>query len=351
VGHRWGHLVAEAMRWLDVVDPAAHRRIKGLRLVTAYAIAALLGATPSIAGALPDARALAPLAGAFALWASVSEGRATRADSSRDLALLAAASAFGAASFVCLAPLCLVPELVLVTGAFFVGYLKGFGITGAGLGSQIYIGQLLAYSSHLGRADLPTIAVAGLLAALAAVVPRVLSGPAEHPTPFAPLPVSVRALRPELIMGLQAAVSALVIVALNVGIGLIESAWAITAATYVVAGSASGTADRVRRRIVGTLVGVPLGLACLPLAEFAPLLLWAGAALAMVIYAMALPEHYEVACGAFAFVLIATLAVNGEHAIAVFASRAWETLLGGALGLAAATFLLPLRPEATGHRG
>jgi hypothetical protein len=45
-------------------------------------------------------------------------------------------------------------ELTLVTGAFLVGYLKRYGILGAGIGSQIYIGQLLAYGAGLKRADL-----------------------------------------------------------------------------------------------------------------------------------------------------------------------------------------------------
>jgi NO-binding membrane sensor protein with MHYT domain len=55
---------------------------------------------------------------------------------------------------------------------------------------------------------------------------------------------------------------------------------------------------------------------------------WAAAALAMVIYAMALPERYDVACGAFAFTLIVTLAVSGDP-IPLLDSRAWETFLGG----------------------
>jgi uncharacterized membrane protein YccC len=148
-------------------------------------------------------------------------------------------------------------------------------------------------------------------------------------------------------MGLQAAAAAIIIVALNAAIGLAESAWAITACTYVVAGSASGTIDRVKRRVLGTALGVPLGLACLPLAAAAPLMLWAAAALAMVIYAMALPERYDIACGAYAFTLIVTLAVSGEHSVPLLAARAWETLLGGALGLAAATLLLPLQTSTT----
>lgn len=144
-------------------------------------------------------------------------------------------------------------------------------------------------------------------------------------------------------MGLQASLAALVIVALNQGVHLVESAWAITAATYVVAGSASGTIDRVRRRIIGTIVGVPLALACLPLVVHAPLVIWTMAALAMVVYAMALPNRYDIACGAYAFTLLVTLALTGEHSLPLLLARAWETVIGGVLGLLAALFIFPLK--------
>ena len=85
---------------------------------------------------------------------------------------------------------------------------------GAGIGSQIYIGQLLAYGANLSAADLKATVIAGLIAALASIVPRILSGPAEHP---ALLPASVPAavsgrwrLAPELVMGLQAAIGSLI---------------------------------------------------------------------------------------------------------------------------------------------
>ena len=96
--------------------------------------------------------------------------------------------------------------------------------------------------------------------------------------------------------------------------------------------------------MIGTVFGVPLGLACLPLAANLPLLLWTTAALAMVVYAMALPQRYDIACGAFAFTLMVTLAASGEDSVVLLAARAWETALGGAIGLAAALLLLPLRP-------
>jgi hypothetical protein len=354
---RWIPWLAVVVNWLEQVDPGMHRRIKGLRLVTAYGIAAALGSLRDVSHGLPSGLSLGSLAGGFALWASVSEARSTRFESNRDLLFLTAAATLGAASFIGFAPFLEQigrdgPELTLVTGAFLVGYLKRFGMLGAGIGSQIFIGQLLAYGAHLMPTDVWGTCVAGLIAALASIVPRVLSGPAEHPAPSPALPYGVASgrwrLSPELIMGLQAAAAALGVVALNQAIGLEESAWAVVACTYVVAATATGTMERVRRRIVGTLIGVPVGLVCLPIAEHAPLLIWAAAALAMIVYAMALPQRYDVACGAFAFTLVVTLAVSGPHSVALLTARAWETLLGGALGLAAASLVFPLRSSRPG---
>lgn len=92
--------VTKITRWLDRVDPGVHRRVRGLRLVTAYGIAAMLGALHDITQGLPDAASLGSLAGGFALWSSVSEGQAGRAKSARDLLLLGAAASLGAASFI-----------------------------------------------------------------------------------------------------------------------------------------------------------------------------------------------------------------------------------------------------------
>jgi hypothetical protein len=70
-------------------------------------------------------------------------------------------------------------------------------------------------------------------------------------------------------------------------------------------------------------------------------LIWDAAALAMVVYAMALPERYDFASGAFAFALIVTLAASGVHSVALLAARAWETLLGESLRIAAAMLIFP----------
>jgi uncharacterized membrane protein YgaE (UPF0421/DUF939 family) len=341
-----------ALAWLDRVDPGTHRRIKGLRLVTAYGLAASLGALQDVTQSVPPGVSVGALAGGFALWASVSEARTTRFESSRDLAVLCIAAAFGALTFALFGSTFREfgrggAELILVTGAFFAGYLKRFGLAGAGIGSQLYIGQLLAYGMDLRPGDSWAILIALLIGMLAAIVPRILSGPAEHPALLPALasePAYGRhVISPATAMGLQAACGALVVVVLNRAFGLAESAWAITACVYVVATSAVGTAERVRRRIYGTLVGVPIGIVCLPLAEHWPLVVWALSAFAMIAYAMALPERYDIACGAFAFVLIVTMAASGVHSVELLTARAWETLLGGALGLVASRVVFPLR--------
>jgi hypothetical protein len=340
------------MQWLETVDPGDHRRIKGLRLVTAFGIAALAGSLYARSHDLSDGNALGLTAAGFALWASVSEARGTRRESTRDLMLLALSAVAGALVTVALVPLVqdIAPaatEIVLVIGAFLVGYLRRFGITGTGIGSQFFVGQLLAFNARMTLADTAVILVAGVIAAVSSIVPRLLSGPAERPVaPLQNIPVVARSFPPELAMARQAAVGATVIVVLNAIIGLQESVWAITACGYVIAGSRTGTADRVRRRIVGTVIGVPLALVILPVALDYPLLIWATAALAMVVYAMALPERYDIACAAFAYTLVVTLAATGEHSYSLLAARLWETVLGGAAGLAAAMLVFPLRPVA-----
>src|ERR1700735_2065467 len=198
--HRLRALV-NVRQWLGRVDPVVHLRIKGLRLVTAYGIAAMLGTMPEISRAVPHASSLSSIAAGFALWASVSEGQSTRIKSSRDLLVLNAAAGVGAAIMIGLAPILTGagrpgPELALVGGAFLVGYLKRFGILGGGIGSQIYIGQLLAYGARLTSAGFRMVVVAGMIGALACIVPRVLSGPAELPGPTPPLGVPPRPTRP-----------------------------------------------------------------------------------------------------------------------------------------------------------
>jgi hypothetical protein len=305
----------------------------------------MLGALHDISYGLPDAGSLSALAGNFALWASVSEGQATRGRSARDLALLSLRATIGAASYIALAPMLAAagwPELVLVSGAFGAGYLRRFGALGGGLGSELFLGQLFALNAHLGLGDLKTVVFAGVIAAVAAVVPRMLSGPAERPPPAPPEVVTHGVVSPWL--GLQAAATAIIVV-LDFLVGLTEAVWAITACVYVIANSSSGTFDRVRRRIIGTAIGVPLGLAFLPIAAHTHIAVWAAAALAMMIYAMALPERYDIACGAFALILIVTLAAGGEHSISLLAARLRETLIGGLLGLTTALVLFPIRAD------
>jgi hypothetical protein len=347
---RFKHVISGGLRLtttigarFDQIDPGTHRRIKGLRLVTAFGLAAMLATTPGFAHG--RGMLLGTLAAGFALWASVSEARSTRYESARDLTLLCLAAGVGAASYAILTQWLGSEwaELALVSGSFCVGYLKRFGVLGGGSGSQLFIGQLLAYGATIVIGDLGTVAQAVGLAILASVIPRTLSGPAEQPALAAQLFLDEEdTFTPEFMMGLQAAIAALVIVTLGKFVGLTESAWAIAACTYVVANTTAGTIDRIKRRIAGTLVGVPLGLACLPVAPQMPLLIWAVAAIAMIVYAMALPERYDIACGAYAFALVVTMAATGEYTLATLAARAWETLIGGALGVTVVLLLEPL---------
>jgi len=347
---RWSAIAGRRV-WLERLDPGSRRRIKGLRLVSAYAIAVLVGALPGVNGRVAHGELLSFLAGGFALWASVSEAKETRGESCRDLVILCGAATVGALVMIGLAPLLSGhgrpgPEMTLVTGAFFVGYLKRFGILGAGIGSQIYIGQFLAYSAGLTMADLQLVGVAGLLSVVASVVPRLFSDLVEHvgPAPHVAVAMGGQVAAgglPGFVMGLQAAVAALAIVGLNDLIGLEESAWAITTCTYVIGNSRAGTIDRIRRRVLGTLVGVPIGLLFLPLAVHAPAVVWLAAAIAMIIYSMALPERYDVACAAYAFTLMVTMAATGDRSVSLLSARIWETLIGGVVGGVVAILIVP----------
>jgi uncharacterized membrane protein YccC len=143
-------------------------------------------------------------------------------------------------------------------------------------------------------------------------------------------------------MGLQAAIPAALIVLLNAHTVMDESVWAMTACVYVIAVTKAGTIDRIRRRLIGTAIGVPLGLVCVPLAVQWPTLAWSCAAVAVVIYAMAVASRYDIACGSFAFALVITLAASGEHSVLHLSARLWETALGGLLAWCATAFLFPL---------
>jgi Fusaric acid resistance protein-like len=327
---------------LRLAAGAGPARLKGLRLVCAYGLGFALGETLDRAFDGGAGMSLGFLVGNFALWASVSEMQVHKARAVFGLVALCVAASCGALLFALASPeLARLgrcgPELVLVCGAFLAGALKRFGAMGGGMGSQLYIGALLAYGDGLSGANLRMLAIAAAAAAVAAVLPRLLIGGRVATPTLAFVPT-----RSALTMGLQAALAALAVVLLDALLRLDEPQWAITACTYVITATAAATALRARQRIVGTLIGVPLALACLPLAEHWPPLAWMAAATAMIVYATALAERYDIACGAFTFTLIVTLAASGEHSLALLASRAWETLLGGGLGWLSGRYCLRL---------
>src|SRR5262245_54511611 len=138
LGHQMGdlpkmmsHIAKTVSGWLDRLDPGTHRRIKGLRLVTAFGIAWMASMGPGIALLSSRGIYLGAIAAGFALWASVSEARGTRAASSRDLLLLVLAAMAGATTTIGLTVMLpttiqAASELALVVGAFCVGYLRRF---------------------------------------------------------------------------------------------------------------------------------------------------------------------------------------------------------------------------------
>jgi uncharacterized membrane protein YgaE (UPF0421/DUF939 family) len=65
-----------------------------------------------------------------------------------------------------------------------------------------------------------------------------------------------------------------VVVILNNLFVLTESAWAITACVFVINATLGETVRRARHRVCGTLIGVPLGLLCMPIAAHDPVVTW-----------------------------------------------------------------------------
>jgi uncharacterized membrane protein YccC len=144
-------------------------------------------------------------------------------------------------------------------------------------------------------------------------------------------------------VGVQAAASALAIIVLNGAIGMNHMLWALAASTYVISSSVADTWSRGIRRIVGTAIGVALGLAAALLFAQVPLAVWALAALAMIAYSTWLPLRYDVACGAYAFALVVTLAEAGNSSWGAASARGVDTVIGAAIGMAFSALVLPVR--------
>ena len=340
-------------RWLDRLDPGVHRRVKGLRLVTAYGIAAMLGALLYSSYHISGGSFLSYLAAGFGLWASVSEGQPTRWLSTRDLVILNAAAVTGALSLIGLAPIF---DALWSPGSGVDsdhGRVSGWisqAIRNPWRGHRVpdlyWSASRLRNRDHSGRSRTGSAGGISSHGGLGCSSLAQRTGGTSDACSHCGCLDWGGASFTRTADGVTGSSGRFVIVLVSSVIHLQESAWAITASTYVIAGSASGTEDRVRRRIVGTLIGVPLGIACVPIATHIPPLAWILAAIAMIIYAMALPERYDIACAAYAFTLMVTLAISGETSTSLLGARAWETLLGGLLGVAAAKVILPLPGDA-----
>jgi hypothetical protein len=170
--------------------------------------------------------------------------------------------------------------------------------------------------------------------------------PATARQPAAPAGVPASAgsqLLPTTRIALQATASALTIIVLNGVLGMNHMLWALAASTYVISSSVADTWSRGLRRIVGTAIGVALGLGAALLFAQIPLAVWMLAALAMIIYSTWLPLRYDVACGAYAFALVVTLAEAGNSSWGAATARGVDTVIGAAIGMAFSALVLPVR--------
>jgi uncharacterized membrane protein YccC len=156
-------------------------------------------------------------------------------------------------------------------------------------------------------------------------------------------PASGGGMPPTTRVACQAGLSALAIIALNSVIGMHHLLWALLASTFVISSSVADTWSRGVRRIAGTAVGVALGLGvALLFAQLAPVV-WLLAAIAMIVYAMWLPLRYDVACGAYAFALVVTLAEAGNSSWGAASARGLDTVIGAAIGMLLSAVILPVR--------
>jgi uncharacterized membrane protein YccC len=150
-------------------------------------------------------------------------------------------------------------------------------------------------------------------------------------------------LLPTTRVAIQAGLSALTIIVLNHVLGMHHVLWALIASTYVISSSVADTWSRGVRRILGTAVGVALGLAAALMFAQVPIIVWVLAALAMVIYSVWMSRRYDVACGAYAFALVITLAEAGNSSWGAASARGIDTVIGAVIGMAFSALVLPVR--------
>jgi uncharacterized membrane protein YccC len=174
------------------------------------------------------------------------------------------------------------------------------------------------------------------------VAPSRSSVPDGAATPSAD-PKPALGLLPTTRVAIQAGLSALTIIVLNHALGMHHVLWALIASTYVISSSVADTWSRGIRRILGTAVGVALGLAAALMFAQIPPVIWALAALAMVIYSIWMSLRYDVACGAYAFALVITLAEAGNSSWGAASARGIDTVIGAAIGMAFSALVLPVR--------
>jgi hypothetical protein len=222
----------------------------------------------------------------------------------------------------------------------------------AGHADPALTGTLLHHCERLiqcavGATGLPIQTRVSLLRIGLATRHGVAPDPASMPdATIAPAPAaspSGSGLLPTTRIAFQAGLSALAIILLNAALGMNHMLWALAASTYVISSSVADTLSRGVRRIGGTAVGVALGLVAALLFAQMPPVIWALATLAIVTYSVWMPLRYDVACGAYAFALVITLAEAGDSSWNAATARGLDTVIGAAIGMVFSALILPVR--------
>lgn len=152
-----------------------------------------------------------------------------------------------------------------------------------------------------------------------------------------------RRMLPTTRVAFQTGLSSLAIILISTVFAMHHVLWALAASTYVISSSVADTWSRGVRRIIGTAVGVTLGLGVALIFAQMPFVIWVLAALAMIAYSVWLPMRYDIACGAYAFALVVTLAEAGHSSWGAASARGMDTVIGAVIGMLFSALVLPVR--------
>lgn len=163
-----------------------------------------------------------------------------------------------------------------------------------------------------------------------------------------------RTLSNPLKVALQGALATSITTGLDIGLGLSHAYWATMTVMFVMGNSVGETYVRARYRVVGTLVGVLIGIGYLLAAgdAFLPMVLLGT--VAQVISVITARDRYDVSSAAVGFSVVVGLHLVVGLDTEGMLARIYETIIGAVIALVVSSFVLPvyladqLHPEVKG---